>query len=222
MIYGKHTSGFGWDDNRKMVVAENHVWDAYIAVHKEAAPFRKKSLPYFIDLCLIYVKDHATGANAQTIDDIIEEIQDEEANHQESINEEIGLELEEGTQGVVASTSCTQSQYREKNNECSSKRKRQKASEDDGVTSECILSAAIMLGSDIKKASKILGATERVIQEKVVELDKFLSEIEGLFTREWTLASIKLPDHPRQMLVFFSLPPARRLEWLKTFLESYN
>ncbi|GAB4853759.1 hypothetical protein Ancab_017952 [Ancistrocladus abbreviatus] len=85
------------------------VWDAYIAVHREAAPFRKKSFPYFTDLCLIYAKDRATGANAQTVDDIVEEIQDEEASHQESINEEIGLELEEGTQGVAASTSRTQS-----------------------------------------------------------------------------------------------------------------
>ncbi|GAB4829296.1 hypothetical protein Ancab_018964 [Ancistrocladus abbreviatus] len=201
MVYGKNTSGFGWDDNRKMVVAEAHVWDAYVAVHREAIPFRKKAFPHFIDLCLIYAKDRATGVNAQTVDDVFEEIQQEEANQQESINEEIGPESrEEGT-------SHTQSRCKEKNIESSSNRKRQKINDDDVVTSKCILNAAMMLGNDIKEASKILGASEHVIQEKVAELDKFLSEVEGLSTREWTLASIKLPDHPRQMLVFFSHPP---------------
>ncbi|GAB4860494.1 hypothetical protein Ancab_035652 [Ancistrocladus abbreviatus] len=192
MVYGKNISGFGWDDNRKMVVAEAHVWDAYVAVNR------------------------AIGVNAQTVDDVFEEIQQEEASRQEIINEEIDPESrEEGT-------SHTQSKCKEKNIESSSKRKRQNINDDDAVTSECILNAAMMLGNDIKEASKILGATEHVIQEKVAELDKFLSEVERLSAREWTLASIKLPDHPRQMLVFFSLPSARRLEWLKIFLEPYN
>ncbi|GAB4826877.1 hypothetical protein Ancab_033756, partial [Ancistrocladus abbreviatus] len=70
------------------------------------------------------------------------------------------------TQGVAAFTSRTQSRYKEKNNKGISKRKRQKASEDDGVTSEYILRAAMMPGNDIKEASKILGAIERIIQEK--------------------------------------------------------
>ncbi|GAB4843111.1 hypothetical protein Ancab_013087 [Ancistrocladus abbreviatus] len=184
-----------------MVVVESHVWDAYEAVHKEAIPFRKKTFPHFTDLCLIYAKDRATGVNAQTVDDVVEEIQQEEVNQQESINEEIDPESRE------KGTSHTQSKYKEKNNESSSKRKRQKINDDDGVTSKCVLNAAMMLGNDIKEASKILGATEHVIQEKVAELDKFLSEVEGLSAREWTLASIKLPDHSRQMLVFFNLPP---------------
>ncbi|GAB4861774.1 hypothetical protein Ancab_037029 [Ancistrocladus abbreviatus] len=216
MVYGKNTFGFGWDDNRKMVVTKAHVWDAYVAFHKEAILFRKKTFPHLTDLCLIYAKDCATGANAQIIDDVVEEIQQEDANQQESINEEIDLESrEEGT-------SHTQSRYKEKNIESSSKRKRQKINDDDAVTSECILNAVMMLGNYIKEASKILGATEHVIQEKVAELDKFLREVEGLSAREWTLALIKLPNHPRQMLVFFSLPPTLRLEWLKIFLESYN
>ena len=32
MVYGRNTSGFGWDPIRKMVTAEKDVWDAYIMV----------------------------------------------------------------------------------------------------------------------------------------------------------------------------------------------
>ena len=32
MVYGRNTSGFGWDPVRKMVMAEKEAWDAYIAV----------------------------------------------------------------------------------------------------------------------------------------------------------------------------------------------
>ncbi|GAB4842761.1 hypothetical protein Ancab_012736 [Ancistrocladus abbreviatus] len=127
-----------------MVVAEAHVWDAYVAVHKEAILFQKKTFPLFIDLCLIFAKDRATRANAQIDDDVVEEIQQEEANQQESINEEIDPKSrEEGT-------SHTQSRYKEKNIESSSKRRRQKINDDDAVTSECILNVAMMLGNDIK------------------------------------------------------------------------
>ncbi|GAB4837035.1 hypothetical protein Ancab_001950 [Ancistrocladus abbreviatus] len=143
----------------------------------------KEKLPIFYGFMFDYAKDHTTRANAQTIDDISEENSDEEANQQESINEEIDLELEEDTQCVAASTSRTQSRYKEKDNKSSSKRKRQKASKD-GVPSECILRAATELGNDVNEASKILGATKHVIQEQVAQLDKFVSEIERLCARE--------------------------------------
>lgn len=32
MINGTNTSGFGWDDHRRMVTADDAVWDSYIAV----------------------------------------------------------------------------------------------------------------------------------------------------------------------------------------------
>ncbi|PPD77792.1 hypothetical protein GOBAR_DD25283 [Gossypium barbadense] len=54
MLSGKSNSGFGWDEHRQLVVAEDAVWNSYINSHKEA--------------------DQATGKDAQTTTDIIEEI----------------------------------------------------------------------------------------------------------------------------------------------------
>lgn len=72
--------GFIWDDKRRMVTADNNIWDDYIKVrylilsyvlcacyicisrvftvylqvHPDARSFRIKSIPYYSDLCTIY------------------------------------------------------------------------------------------------------------------------------------------------------------------------
>ncbi|XP_052878904.1 uncharacterized protein LOC128285455 [Gossypium arboreum] len=67
MLSGKNNSGFGWDEHRQLVVAED-------VSHKEATQFRHRSFPYYDQLTAIYAKDRATGKDAQTAADIIEEI----------------------------------------------------------------------------------------------------------------------------------------------------
>ncbi|KAF5455319.1 hypothetical protein F2P56_024911 [Juglans regia] len=46
--------GFSWDEKRRMVTADNNIWDDYIKVHPDARSFRIKSIPYYSDLCTIY------------------------------------------------------------------------------------------------------------------------------------------------------------------------
>ncbi|KAK5794213.1 hypothetical protein PVK06_035426 [Gossypium arboreum] len=57
MLSGKNNSGFGWDEHRQLVVAEDAVWNSYISSHKEAAQFRHRSFPYYDQLTAIYAKD---------------------------------------------------------------------------------------------------------------------------------------------------------------------
>ncbi|PPD79862.1 hypothetical protein GOBAR_DD23202 [Gossypium barbadense] len=74
MLSGKNNNGFGWDEQRQFVVAEDAVWNSYINSHKEAGQFKHRSFPYYDQLIAIYAKDRATGKDAQTVTDIIEEI----------------------------------------------------------------------------------------------------------------------------------------------------
>ncbi|MFQ6656613.1 hypothetical protein Gotur_026645 [Gossypium turneri] len=67
MLSRKNNSGFGWDEHRQLVVAAD-------ASHKEADQFKHRSFPYYDELTAIYAKDRATGKDAQTTADIIEEI----------------------------------------------------------------------------------------------------------------------------------------------------
>ncbi|PPD82896.1 hypothetical protein GOBAR_DD20180 [Gossypium barbadense] len=60
MLNGQNNSGFGWDKHRQLVVAEDAVWDSYLK------------------LTAIYARDRATGKNAQTAADVLEEINAED------------------------------------------------------------------------------------------------------------------------------------------------
>ncbi|XP_052883577.1 uncharacterized protein LOC128292720 [Gossypium arboreum] len=97
MLSGKNNSGFGWDEHRQLVVAEDAVWNSYISSHKEAAQFRHRSFPYYDQLTAIYAKDRATGKDAQTAADIIEEINVEDVaatNSHEERNDFHGSEVD--------------------------------------------------------------------------------------------------------------------------------
>ncbi|XP_016753102.2 uncharacterized protein At2g29880-like [Gossypium hirsutum] len=97
MLSGKNNSGFGWDEHRQLVVAEDAVWYSYINSHKEAAQFRYRSLPYYEQLTAIYAKDRATEKDAQTAADIIEEINAEDVvatNTHEEKNDFHGSEVD--------------------------------------------------------------------------------------------------------------------------------
>ncbi|EEF47613.1 conserved hypothetical protein [Ricinus communis] len=64
------TIGFG----KKVVIAEPEVWAFYLESHKKATPFMTRSLWYFEEFTMIYGKDHATGKDAQGVEDILEKI----------------------------------------------------------------------------------------------------------------------------------------------------
>ncbi|KAF8404226.1 hypothetical protein HHK36_009108 [Tetracentron sinense] len=55
-------SGFGWDDTKKMVTADDSVWDEYLKSHSDARPYRIKSIPDFHSLSLIIANDSANGS----------------------------------------------------------------------------------------------------------------------------------------------------------------
>ncbi|KAK9286166.1 hypothetical protein L1049_014548 [Liquidambar formosana] len=75
-------TGFGWNDTKKMVEAENSVWDDYLQNHSDAAQFHHRSIDNFDDISLIIGNDQANGQGAQNgieADNIVETI-DLEAN----------------------------------------------------------------------------------------------------------------------------------------------
>nr|KJB37629.1 hypothetical protein B456_006G213400 [Gossypium raimondii] len=74
MLNGQKNSGFGWDEYRQLVVAEDAVWDSYLKSHREAAQFRHRTFHYYDQLTAIYARDRATGKDAQTAADVLEEI----------------------------------------------------------------------------------------------------------------------------------------------------
>ncbi|KAJ3832137.1 hypothetical protein F5878DRAFT_647029 [Lentinula raphanica] len=58
-------SGFGWDHARRMVIATDQVWEAYLQGHSKARPFRKSPFPHYDDIAAMVRYSAATAQNLQ-------------------------------------------------------------------------------------------------------------------------------------------------------------
>ncbi|KAH1121133.1 hypothetical protein J1N35_004293 [Gossypium stocksii] len=234
MLSGRNNSGFGWDEHRQLVVAEDAVWNSYINSHKEAAQFKHRSFPYYDQLTAIYAKDRATGKDAQTAADIIEEIDTEDVattNTHEERNDFHECEADVSLDDVDISG--TQQQPAINQSDSTFSKKKKKISDaSDHISSTSFNDVATLLAEKIETvgveisrsiASEVLiqQKSEMTIQESALKLYPTLCEVEGLTEDELYRALSKIPDHPTQMLIFFSLPSSVRLEWVRRFLADH-
>ncbi|CAH1453346.1 unnamed protein product [Lactuca virosa] len=63
-------TGFSWDDTREMVVAQDHIWDAYIKVHPDARCYRVKMVSSYNKLSVIYGEDNSEGRYGRLARDV--------------------------------------------------------------------------------------------------------------------------------------------------------
>ncbi|KAK5836815.1 hypothetical protein PVK06_012617 [Gossypium arboreum] len=179
------------------------------------------------DMHFVYVlpgwEDRAIGKNAQTAADIIEEIDVEDVattNTHEERNDFHGYEADVSLDDM--DLSATQLQPARNQGDSTFSKKKKKIS-DASDSSTLFNDAAILLvkniwtvGLEISKSivSEVLiqQKSEMAIQESALKLYPTLCEVEGLTEDERYRALNKIPDHPMQMLIFFSLPSAVRLE----------
>ncbi|KAK5782660.1 hypothetical protein PVK06_037165 [Gossypium arboreum] len=236
MLSGKNNSGFGWDEHRQLVVAEDAVWNSYISSHKEATQFRHRSFPYYDQLTAIYAKDRATGKDAQTAADIIEEINVEDVaatNSHEERNDFHGSEADVSLDDMDLSATQPQPEpqlARNQGDSAFSKKKKKISDASDFSTSfndaaallaENVRTVGLEISKSIASEVVIQQKSEMTIQESALKLYPTLCEVEGLTEDERYRALSKIPDHPTQMFIFFSLPSVVRLEWVRRFLADH-
>ncbi|KAM7475755.1 hypothetical protein LguiB_022998 [Lonicera macranthoides] len=66
----RNTSGFGWNDEAKMIEVESDtVWEDYCKGESNAKGLRFKAFPYYDDWCMIFGNDRATGDMAESAAD---------------------------------------------------------------------------------------------------------------------------------------------------------
>ncbi|PPE00123.1 hypothetical protein GOBAR_DD02840 [Gossypium barbadense] len=63
-------SGFGWDDNMKMITCDRATYDTTVMAHKKYEPFLNKSIDHYDEMAVVVGKDMATGSFARTFADI--------------------------------------------------------------------------------------------------------------------------------------------------------
>ncbi|MBA0855980.1 hypothetical protein Goshw_021817 [Gossypium schwendimanii] len=63
-------SGFGWDDNMKLITCDRATYDVAVMTHKKYEPFLNKSIDHYEEMTLVVGKDMATGNFARIFADI--------------------------------------------------------------------------------------------------------------------------------------------------------
>ncbi|PPD76415.1 hypothetical protein GOBAR_DD26660 [Gossypium barbadense] len=235
MLNGQKNSGFGWDEHKQFVVAEDAVWNSYLKSHKEAAQFRHRTFPYYDQLTTIYARDRATGKDAQTAADVLEEINaegvpttgmDEERNAFYDCEADISLD------DMYVSAAEPQ-QDRDQRGSLSSNKKKKKSDARDNMYSS-FDKAATLLAKNIKSVGDQISrsiASDVVVQQKSEEFQIMHEKASNLYSTLWKIKGLtdderyralsKISDHPNQMIVFFSLPSVTRLKWVRRFLSDH-
>ncbi|KAK1575283.1 hypothetical protein Q3G72_033226 [Acer saccharum] len=74
-------SGFWWNDDLKCVVVEKIVFDEWVKSHPTAKSLRNKLFPYYKELGTVFGKDHANRQGAMGFSETVEEIGNEDDQH---------------------------------------------------------------------------------------------------------------------------------------------
>ncbi|KAK2643843.1 hypothetical protein Ddye_019038 [Dipteronia dyeriana] len=74
-------SGQWWNDDLKCVVVEKNVFDKWVKSHQTAKGLRNMHFPYYEELGIVFGKDRANGQGAIGFSETVEEIGNEDDQH---------------------------------------------------------------------------------------------------------------------------------------------
>ncbi|XAR70579.1 hypothetical protein NMG60_11027480 [Bertholletia excelsa] len=223
MVYGQNTSGFGWDNENKCITAEKEVWEAYIKSNKRAALFRGKTLPHFDDLCIIWGKDRATGKDAQSVEDILEEERTNEGDIQANMDETINLN---GIDDMNVSMSFTKQHLNKTSATSSSKKRKRRDLKNDDLFVNVLKEVATSLESGLLQATDKLGqyvrslSHEASLNNKQETIYSELMKVEELNQDEKIAASVKISTNLALLHVFPTIPADDKAKWVRHVLNS--
>ncbi|KAA8519285.1 hypothetical protein F0562_013541 [Nyssa sinensis] len=215
MLYGPNTSGFGWDNDKKCVVAKPPVWEEYIKSYKGAAMFKNKSLPHFEELLIIFGKDRATGRNAQTVADVVEELDKESAENETKTED--GLDENDASLSFAPTHNTKTS-----SEECSSQRRRKLRSRSNDNLLEAIKEVGLTMGKEIKESTiKLIEAMgyDVAVAEKRVRINEELLKLPTISMFERHKATLQIARDHKTTDVFFTIADDKKEEWVKALLR---
>ncbi|KAJ8441616.1 hypothetical protein Cgig2_023769 [Carnegiea gigantea] len=207
MVVASSTSGFGWGPETKSVVAEKEVWKAYVKNHPSTNNWRGKPCPYYEDLCIIFGKDRALGKDAQGLEEMEDEVNEEGENEESTKKDEPESSYTQEPSVVEASSA------KSRNLE-----KRVRASDN---LVKGLSKVASILEREIRAASSNISRAigfDVELSEKRSKLNEELANL-VLTTMERHQAVRKIASEPKSVDVFFSIFDAERKEWVQALLR---
>ncbi|XP_028802254.1 uncharacterized protein At2g29880-like isoform X1 [Neltuma alba] len=222
-------SGFGWNAERKCVTAPKAVWDEYVKAHKEAAKFRNKSFSYYDELHDMFGKDRATGKDAQTCEDVLEELQDQNGldNSMLDADPDADMDISHVNTSHPEDTSHVNNQNEHISSDASSgskKQKRTRADRDD-ILLKGIETVARSFSEGLMEASDRLGMRlDRVEREKRLDgmkesLYGDLMKVEGLSHKERMAAYVKMISDESILIGFFAMSQEGKVDVIREIIS---
>ncbi|PPD96203.1 hypothetical protein GOBAR_DD06772 [Gossypium barbadense] len=215
MLNGQNNSGFGWDEHRQLVVAEDAVWESYLKSHKEAAQFRFRTFPYYDQLTTIYARDRATGRDAQTAADVLEEIHaDDErtTDMNEERNTFYDCEADVSLDDMDVSGTDPRGDRDQGGSSSSNKRKKKSDARDNVFSSfneattlfgEKIQAVGDQISRNFASEVVVQQKSEQHMEERASNLYSALWSIEGLTDDQRILAYIGYPKGAMEPFLFY-------------------
>ncbi|XP_060974577.1 uncharacterized protein LOC133039682 [Cannabis sativa] len=185
--------------------------------HKEAAPFKIKSFPWYDDLCAVFGKDRATGKHAETVTDVVEELEAEKENttlgeddfsNANNVDEVESMSVSDATRGAQSHTQ----------SDGSSKKKRKAANHEE--LSNALTQSASILAEVIEKASiRLSKAIGEDLNEKHMQLGKELERTTTLTTTQRHKVARMIMQDNALVSYFFSVPDDEKDEWARLLID---
>ncbi|KAK8625173.1 hypothetical protein V6N13_090049 [Hibiscus sabdariffa] len=209
-------NGFGWDETRQMVVADDKVWDNYIAVRSEARPFRRKSFPLYKQMSIIFEGERTTG---KCVPNAVPMISEEGNSNTETIRSSeptnVPAQVVEGTLDSNSIIRIRDKQLKKRKPvppRASAHKKR--VCYDVGETIE---TAIYDMFSAVKwRALQIDASNERTLYQKCLEE---LQHLEELDDAEFT-NSVNVLKDDKNAMAFMTIKGPRRLIWLRSLWQA--
>ncbi|KAK2644417.1 hypothetical protein Ddye_019612 [Dipteronia dyeriana] len=212
-----------WSDMRMNLAG--HIWTLiYLVVidilsHKEAAPFKLKSFPYYDELSMIFGKDRATEQHAETPADVEKQLQNEKGDNNlddNTSNENVDNASDNNVDIQIVSKSSKRSQSQ---TECSSTSKKQRKNKSSGDLVEALTESTATLVVVIEKSSARLSrAIGEDLNEKHMQLGNELSRTTTLPIMERHKFFRLIVQDNALVSYFFSLPDELKDDWAKGIL----
>ncbi|KAF9609334.1 hypothetical protein IFM89_015589 [Coptis chinensis] len=195
-------SRFKWDENRKMIVVRDDVWENYVKSHPDAKGFRYKPLTNYDELAIIVGKNNAKGVGANTGGELNKAREEVENN---------GNNENDGHEDINGENEGSDKQLKRGSDEKQSANKKVR-------TGDAI--AAVM--TSMTDTLKFMVETNSRACLPTVDVNKLCQEVNKVpdFDRSLTLRVVDLlaADKTKEH-VFYGLPDDFKKEWLMMHLN---
>ncbi|KAF5952622.1 hypothetical protein HYC85_010566 [Camellia sinensis] len=206
-------SGFGWDDTNKMILVDSEqVWQNYVKKEPDAKGMRNVPFPYYEDWLILFGKDRATGALAESPADMVAALEKEDQTTDECYTPMMDL-------SGVNNMNCSLSANGTPTNQSTSATTSKKRARESESIAKGLAEMATQFGSFFEKTNTTMAEIAHRIgyAHDISEARKLvngeLSKLPLNSNDRLRAATLIVKDAERVDL-FFSLPEEEKMEWV--------